>query len=300
MSIPRNGLLDFMLPSVPNTKGSAARVAAVNVSRRVLRHSIALGVALAGAATLSVVAQAAVAQKPSVSQQRASRVDLATRAAFLESQIAAKAGKRDARATAAAELADIRSRLADGDFKVGDRFSYTFTSDSVRSDTVSVRDGEVVTITNLPDVKLHGVLRSELDSVLTNHMLRFYKSARIRTVVLTQVSIVGSVGRPGYYWTAPDRPLADLIMIAGGPTPDAKPELVVMRSKQTVVTVKEARRALEDGRTVEQMDVRSGDEIRVPAKRKLNWSSIIQLLFVASSLLFAFIQFITWYYSRSE
>ena len=54
------------------------------------------------------------------------------------------------------------------------------------------------------------------------------------------------------------------------------------------------------GSTIEQVQMRSGDEVVVPMKRKANWQSIIQLLFVASSLFFAFIQFMQWYYSRQQ
>ena len=51
---------------------------------------------------------------------------------------------------------------------------------------------------------------------------------------------------------------------------------------------------------MEQVDIRSGDEIRVPLKKKLNWQTIIQVMFIFSSLFFAFIQFLQWYYNRQQ
>ena len=90
-------------------------------------------------------------------------------------------------------------------------------------------------------------------------------------------------------------------MMAGGPLPEAKlRELEVRRSNRVIMTSKESRAALEAGRTIEQVDVRSGDEVRIPMKKKVNWSSIIQLLFVFSSLFFAGLQFLQWYYDRKE
>jgi SLBB domain len=197
----------------------------------------------------------------------------------------------------------LATRVAtlEGDFHVGDRFLFTLTIDSSRTDTVSVRDNVVVTVASLPDLSLKGVLRSELDGVLEAHILRYVKNARVRTVPLTSLSIVGAVGRPGFYWASPDRPLSELIMMAGGPAVDAKlREIEIRRAGKVTLKAKESRDALMRGYTVEQMDVRSGDEVRVPAKRKWNWQSIIQLMFVVSSLFFAGIQFLQWYYDRQE
>lgn len=235
-----------------------------------------------------------------VGLQRATRAELATRAASLEGQLAtAKKGAPKERISV--DLAELRARLVSGDFRVGDRFLITLTLDSVRSDTMSVRDGLVVTISNLPDVSLKGVLRSELDDALTVHVLRYFKNARIRTVPLTQVSVLGAVGRPGFHWIAPDRPVSEIIMIAGGPIPDANlREMEVKRASRVMINPKNSRTALISGATLEQLDIRSGDEIRIPTRRKVNWGSIIQLMLVASSLFFGFIQFIQWYYGRKE
>ena len=259
-------------------------------------RSIVLGVALLA------VGNAALAQTlPSVGMQRSTRTELAARVSALEGQVAAGVTKGEKRARVMEEISEIRGRLAEGDFRVGDRFLYTLTIDSIRSDTISVRDGLQVTLTNLPDVSLKGVLRAELDEALATHVSRFLKHARVRTVTLTQVSILGAVGRPGYYWAAPDSPLGELIMMAGGPVPDANiGEVEIKRANRVVLEAKDSRKALRQGRTIEQVDMRSGDEVRIPLKRKVNWGQMIQLLFVASSLFFAFVQFMQYYYSRQE
>jgi branched-subunit amino acid transport protein len=77
---------------------------------------------------------------------------------------------------AAAALAATRTRLQQGDFRVGDRFVVTVRQDSVRSDTVDVRDSLRVSVLNLPELRLAGVLRAELDeqmSAYTFKMLGF-------------------------------------------------------------------------------------------------------------------------------
>lgn len=262
-----------------------------------MRRIIALSLAATLLGPASLVSQKA----PVETLFRASRTAIATRVATLEGEIAGPKLKGSARERATAELGDLRTRLTDGDFHVGDRFLFTLTIDSSRTDTVAVRDNFAVTVASLPDVSLKGVLRSELDGVLEAHILRYVKNARVRTVPLTSLSIIGAAGRPGFYWASPDRPLSELIMMAGGPAIDANlRELEIRRAGKVTLRAKDSRNALMRGYTIEQMDVRSGDEVRIPAKRKFNWTAIIQLLFVVSSLFFAGIQFLQWYYDRQE
>ncbi len=263
-----------------------------------LRAGLLLGLSSAG-----VHAQAPTPTR--ANWQRASRTELAAHLAVIEPQASAGAGSKEKQLALKTEVEDLRARLANGDFRVGDRFALTLTIDSVHSDTVSIRDGLLVSISNLPDFSLKALLRSELDDALNAYVSRYLKNARIRTVMLTQVSILGAVARPGFYWIAPDRPISDVIMIAGGPT--AGPagdenlrEIEIKSAYRVIMNSKESRVALMEGRTIEQADIRTGDEVRIPAKRKVNWQAAIQLMFVASSLFFAFTQFIQWYYNRQE
>lgn len=247
------------------------------------------------------VASVTTAQQTAKVSQRATRVELASQLAALESEISAGSLKGDKKEEALRSVADIKDRLENGDFKVGDRFVYTIAVDSVRSDSASVRDGLNVTVMGLPDVSLKGILRSELDIVLTHHVLRYIKNASVRTVFLVQVSVLGAVARPGFYWMSLDKPLSELITIAGGPAPEANlREVEIKRANRVVLKAKDSRKALEEGLTVEQVDIRSGDQVRIPTKRKINWSQVIQLMFVVSSLLFTAIRFIEWYYNSKE
>jgi protein involved in polysaccharide export with SLBB domain len=231
--------------------------------------------------------------------QRASRASLTARVSQLETETSGTKLTGDARNKALSELATIRDRLTQGDFRVGDRFVITIRRDSVRSDTASVRDSLNVTIANLPDVSLIGVLRSELDDKLSKHVATYLLNTTVRTTLLTRVAILGAVQRPGFYYALPDRAVSDLVMIAGGPATDANlNELEISRSRTQLVSAKDSRRAIKEGRTLEQLDVRSGDEVTIPAKRKVNWQLVIQLLFIVSSLFFAVIQFLQYYYRQ--
>jgi protein involved in polysaccharide export with SLBB domain len=253
------------------------------------------------ALSLSLLPATIAAQSaPMAGAQRAARSELAARLQHLESLIAS-AGKADQRSKLQAEQTAIRARLENGDFKVGDRFVMTVRFDSVRVDTASVRDSLVVSILNLPDLRLQGVLRSELDEKLNQHVARFIRNASVRSNVLTRIAVLGAVRAPGFYYASPDRPVSDILMLAGGPAPEANlGRFELRRGTTTLVEGKASRELLESGRTLEQLDVQSGDEFRIPVKRKVNWQLVIQLFFIASSLFFAVFQFLQWYYNRQD
>lgn len=255
----------------------------------------------ASAFLVCIVAMASVVDAqdaPLAGPQRATRAELTSLAAGLEQRM--QANPRD-RERLQSELLAIRKRLQDGDFRVGDQFVVTTRTDAVRADTASVRDSLLVAIANLPDVSLQGVLRSELNEKLSAHVARFLRDASVRTNVLTRVQIVGAVARPGFYYASPDRPITELLQLAGGAGPDAKlDEMEVSRSGRKLLSAKDSKRPLKEGRTLEQLDVQSGDEIRVPAKRRINWQALLSVLGIVTTLFFAVIQFIRLYYESQE
>lgn len=231
-----------------------------------------------------------------VSDPRATRAALATRASAIETSMSSASSDKE-RTRLRFELDSIKSRLTNGDFVVGDQFVITLVWDSVSADTASVRADHLVSVRRVPDFSAKGVLRSELTEALNTHVSRYLKNAIVRTNVFMRVAVVGAVANPGFYSLSPDRPLSELLMRAGGPAAQAKlDELEVKRSGRVILTRKASKRALLEGRTMEQIGMKPGDEVVVPQSRRFNWQQIIQVLFIFSSLFFAFIQFIQWYY----
>ena len=275
-----------------------------HASHAVMRRAVGRAFGHAGLALLLAGGASLPAQEtgPAVDVvQRASRIELTARLRDLEGRVAGTTVKGAARTRAEQELTALRRRLIDGDFRVGDRFTIVVRHDTVRVDTASVRDSLKVTILNLPDLSLSGVLRAELDERVGTHVARYLRNATVRTNALTRIAVLGAVRVPGYYYVSPDRPLSDLLMIAGGPAPEAAvDQLDVSRGTQRLIASKDTKRLFREGRTLEQLDIQSGDEVRIPVKRKVNWGVIVQLFFVATSLFFGFLQFLQWYYNRQE
>ena len=257
----------------------------------------ALALAFGVATTLSAEAQSASVSGP----QRATRAELAGLVAQLEQQVATGKLRGDRLNHAQASLVAMQARLRVGDFKVGDRFVLTLRQDVVRSDTASVRDSLLVAVAALPDFSAAGILRSELDEKLNAHVSTYLKNTTVRTNVLTRIAIMGAVRSPGYYYAPPDRPLTDLVMIAGGPALDANlNEISITRGGTTLLSSKDSRALLKDGRTLEQVDVQSGDEVRLSATRRIPWAVIVRSFLLVTSLIFAILQFIVSYYARQE
>lgn len=252
--------------------------------------------------TLGVMLTAGAAEaqrRPVGGEQRATRAQLTAQLSEVERQIGT--ARSTDRSKLQAELAAIRTRLEVGDFRPGDRFVMRLRQDSVRSDTLVVRDSARVAVLNLPEFTVTGVLRSELEEKLAAHVSRYLRNAEVRTTQLTRVSVTGAVGNPGFYYVAPDRPINDLLTIAGGPAGDADlGKVTVSRVGKTLLNGKEAKTAVEQGQTLEALDIQSGDTVHVPLKRKADWATIIRLAFIVVSLFLAVIQFLQWYYNRPQ
>jgi hypothetical protein len=265
-----------------------------NRIRRVTRRSVLPRLTGLALAILAVAPLSAGAQTPA---QRATRAELTSRSDSLSSLLASSSVKGKQRQSATLALQALKARLETGDFRVGDRVVLSVTTENTVSDTAVVREGQMLPVKGLPDLALTGILRSELEAHLVTHVARYLRNATARATSLTRLNVTGAIGRPGYYYLAPDRPISEVLTAAGGSITNSNMgKISVVRNGQTVVDSKRTKAALREGRTLEELDVQSGDEVRIPAARKFNANLIVQALFIVSSLSFAFVQFLQWYY----
>jgi len=229
------------------------------------------------------------------------RFEITQRLQQIDQQLALAGTKGKQRDRLSDEATILRNRLQEGDFRVGERFMLTLIKDTIRTDSVTVRDSLLIGISNLPDMSLKGVLRSELTARVSAFVAEFLLNTGVRTQILTRVSLMGEVGRPGFYYLIPDRPVSEAVTVAGGPTSKADiKRLEVTRAGKVILSAKKSEQAVKEGKTLEQLNIQSGDEIRIPAIRKFNWQIITQLLLLASSLFFALVNFLRFYYSQQS
>src|SRR2546430_11664082 len=121
-------------------------------------------------------------------------------------EVALSPNQSAAEKTAAAqEAAVIRRRLAEGDFKVGDRILLLVEGEPSLSDTFTVGLGSTLILPAVGDVSLVGVLRSELQDYLPRRLGQNRRDAVVRARAYVRLPIAGSVARPGSSGLPPER-----------------------------------------------------------------------------------------------
>ena len=168
-----------------------------------------------------------------------------------------------ARVRAQAEL--IRTRLATGDFQVGDRIELAVEDQPFLSDTFVVDQGSVLTLPTVGDVALTGVLRSELRQHVSGYLGGFFREPIVRARALIRVAVLGGVTAPGFYDVAGEALLTDAFMMAGGLTPAANvEEILVQRDQASIWEGRLLQAAMVAGRTLDQLNLKAGDRIFIP------------------------------------
>ena len=206
----------------------------------------------------------------------ASRAELEALATSLERQ-ADTTSSPDAKNATLDRVRLVRARLTDGDFRPGDRIYLTVSGPMPVVDTVSVRAGDSVTVKGITDVSLHGVLRAELEPTLNAAVAKLVRGETVKAGPLLWLAVLGGVTKPGFYAMAPDVLLGDALMRAGGPggTTDLT-RTVIQRNGTELYGRQYVNNALSQGVTLDQLALRSGDQIIVGEKKPKNMTAVLQ------------------------
>ena len=264
-------------------------------SRFAQRRPLALrAVRLSVIPSLVLLASASASIAQSGDQNRVMGLAVASRAQ-LDSAATAASAAADSPAMPAAKrdslrhvADDIRARLREGDFQPNDRIVVVTRGDSTRFDTLTVQSDRSITLTQLPPIVLEGVLRSELESRLCAQLHLYVKRDLVRATPLVSVGVLGEVVHPGYYRVPLQITLGDLLMVAGGPSPQADVSHVrVQRGQQTLVGERAVRDAMVRGLPLGQLGMDAGDEVVLKPMRQRNWVLITQVAGVATGAILA-------------
>ena len=168
---------------------------------------------------------------------------------------------------AAREAEEIRRRLEQGDFQVGDRIILAVDGHEELTDTFTVTAGRVVVLPSIGEIRLAGALRSELQDSVGAQLARFIRDPAVQARSMIRISVLGEVGQPGYYVVSTEALVTDALMLAGGP--GAKARLAGMRierGRERIWEGGELQAAITEGRTLDQLALRAGDQIVVPPR----------------------------------
>jgi protein involved in polysaccharide export with SLBB domain len=183
----------------------------------------------------------------------------------------------------------LRTRLEKGDFQEGDRVIVAVQGAS--GDTMVVRAGKVLQFPGMDDMPLEGLLRSELETKLSAHLAKYLRDPSVRATPLVRLGVIGRITRPGFYYTAPDVILPDVIMLAGGPGQDADLNKITIRRGATIIwNAVDTRTALSEGISLDRLHLRAGDEIEIGVQRRFQWTAIIPTVTGALALIISLVQ----------
>jgi len=220
----------------------------------------------------AVMPLALAAQEPAAfesSHLYASRDSLEALAQRYELAARSTAYSSELRARARANAARVNARLADGDFKVGDRIRLVVEGEPTLSDTFTVQNGPQIVLPNIGSIPLQGVLRAELTGYLTKQIGKYVRDPVVHARTLIRLLIAGDVGAPNYYLIPSDALVTDAIALAGGPRGDAKlQDMSVQRANTELIDPRDLQAAILAGRTLDQLGLQTGDQINVPMPGK--------------------------------
>jgi SLBB domain-containing protein len=167
--------------------------------------------------------------------------------------------------SAASELAArIKTRLTEGDFRRGDRIALTVQGEETLTDTFVVSSGAELILPppTTGSMSLKGVLRSELQTKMTEYVGRFRNNPVVRAQPLLRLSVQGEVAKAGIYAVPADAQLADALMAAGGTTQFAKANKVTITRNGAKIAETSA-----FDTDLDALNLRDGDQIVVDSKR---------------------------------
>ncbi len=171
----------------------------------------------------------------------------------------------ETRTRAERELMLIEARLEEGDFRMGDRIVLLIEGEWIEPDTLPVERGPLVSVPQIGEIGLRGVLRSELQSHMIKELGRYFRDPVIEAESLIRLRVLGAVGAQGFYMFPAKMLIGEALMSAGGLAENAElNDMEIRRGEETIWEGETLQVAINGGSTLDQMNLRAGDELYLP------------------------------------
>jgi protein involved in polysaccharide export with SLBB domain len=250
-------------------------LSAMRLTPRPLRRAICAGIL-----ALLTVPQLR-AQGFSGSARSATRSELQGELSLLERSVTSPAYSERTRAKAREQAAVVRARLTNGDFRVGDRIRLRVVGPTQLVDsTLTVGDSLILPVPGIREVRLYGVLRSELTPRLVRDLGEVVRQVQVSAQPLLRIAVLGQVVTPGFQAVSAETLIDQLITLAGGPTAGAGMDAIQLTRGDTVLmTGAQVSASIAEGRTLGALDVRDGDTFVVPPVRApMDRTAVLQIV----------------------
>ncbi len=139
------------------------------------------------------------------------------------------------------------------------------------------------------EVRVSGLTEIELIQTLREKLEVYMKNLYVSVRPLIRVTMQGAFQRPGAYRIDPSASLHDLVSIAGGPTANCDlPGMVVERGGKVVK--KNLLESFEEGYSLEDAGIESGDQIIAPAKGRMDFYFYINIINLLASIVLLYLR----------
>lgn len=271
------------------------------MSRKVKRMNLFPGtvtrLALLGGLLVATAVGHVAAQTPNLPSQRlntrraqATRAELEATLLGIDSILNSPGYSSRLRDTKRRESALIRERLTEGDLRVGDQVALLVEGETALSQIFPLGPGRILNLPGVGEIPMGGILRSEAEAHVRKHLANFIRNPQVRVQSLIRMSIRGAVSQPGFFNVPAEFLVTDAIMAAGGPAGgSADPNKTVIRRGGTTILVQaDVQEAMIQGVTLDQLNLRAGDEIIVDEEltRRPGALSILGVIGAATSVLY--------------
>ena len=153
-----------------------------------------------------------------------------------------------------------------GDYlRPGDIVKLTVWREPEWSGEFAVDESGVVTVPRLGPIRVTTMTPQVLRQFLADSLGRFLRNPSIEVTPLRRIQVLGAVRTPGLYPVAPTVAVGDVVALAGGATPDGKPDQVILRRGGQDLRVNLTR-----GTKLADTPVRTGDQLYVPQRSWIN------------------------------
>ena len=164
----------------------------------------------------------------------------------------------------------IRERLTLGDFRPGDVIKVTVPDEPSFTHDYTVTQSRTIILPRGAELSVKGILRAEIQGYLTEKFGEMLRGATVEAVPEIRVYLTGAINHGGFVNAPANMLLTQLLQDptgGGGPAGNAQMKRsLIKRGDTTVVDGPEFESAIRDGATLDQLNLRAGDEIRVAAK----------------------------------
>ena len=241
-----------------------------------------------------VLASPGEAQTPPVTEARldirraqASRRELEASLAQIDTILRSPGYSTRIREAKRREAALIRERLTEGDLQVGDQIAIQTLGEEAFTGNFVIQAGRTLALPGIDPIPLRGVLRSEAEEYLTQQLGKYVRNPSVKVITSIRLAVLGGVSKQGFYQVPADVLISDAIMAAGGPIGEANPNKSrVVRSESEILNQAEVAQAIVQGATLDQLNLRAGDQIYVDeaVRRRDRTTSILAILGLVTSI----------------